>query len=196
MEHIRRIRRDRPELVLVHVYGPVESMIFTHAYPVVEPPGAALPVGVPIGDRRGYVLDERLRLVPVGVVGEVYVAGGGLAEGYLARAGLSASAFVADPFGSPGGRMYRTGDLARWTAGGVVELVGRADQQVKIRGFRIEPGEVEAALAGHPSVGRVLVMARVDRPGDKRLVAYVVAETGRTLPPADLAGHLRRLLPD
>ncbi|WP_432828481.1 amino acid adenylation domain-containing protein [Dactylosporangium sp. CA-092794] len=197
LDHVRRIRRDRPGLRLVHVYGPVESMIFTHFYPVLEAPGAVLPVGAPIGDRRCYVLDEQLRLVPAGVVGEVYVAGGGLADGYLSRSGLSAAAFVADPYSAPGGRMYRTGDLARWTAAGVLELMGRADHQVKIRGFRIEPGEVEAALAQHPAVGRVLVLARADRPGDKRLVAYVVpADAGAGAEPAELRRFAAGVLPE
>ncbi|WP_432828475.1 amino acid adenylation domain-containing protein [Dactylosporangium sp. CA-092794] len=197
LEHVSRLRRDRPGLRLLHVYGPVESMIFTHWYPIVEPPVGTLPVGAPIGDRRCYVLDERLRLVPAGVVGEVYVAGGGLADGYLGRSGLSGAAFVADPYGEAGARMYRTGDLARWTADGVLELMGRADHQVKIRGFRIEPGEVEAVLMRHPGVGRVLVLARADRPGDKRLVAYVVpAGAADGVDPQDVRRFAAGVLPE
>ncbi|MFY1638256.1 amino acid adenylation domain-containing protein [Solwaraspora sp. WMMB335] len=197
LEHVSRLRRDCPELRLLHVYGPVESMIFTHAYPIVEPPGAVLPVGSPIGDRRCYVLDERLRLVPVGITGELYVSGTGLAHGYLGRSGLTAGAFVADPFGAPGGRMYRTGDLARWSGSGVVELMGRADQQVKIRGFRVEPGEVEAAFGRHPAVGRVLVVARADRPGGKRLVAYVVpADSGVGVDAVELRRFAAGVLPE
>jgi acyl-coenzyme A synthetase/AMP-(fatty) acid ligase/acyl carrier protein len=191
--HVGRVRRQFAGLRLAHVYGPVESMIFTHAYPVVEEPVGVLPVGSPIGDRRCYVLDERLRLVPAGVVGEVYVAGGGLADGYLGLSGLSASMFVADPFGGPGARMYRTGDLGRWNADGGLELAGRADDQVKVRGFRVEPGEVEAALCRHPSVDRALVVARPDRSGGKRLVAYVVAAGAD---PAEVRRFVAGILPD
>ncbi|WP_350935577.1 amino acid adenylation domain-containing protein [Micromonospora mangrovi] len=183
VEHLARARRRFPELRLVHGYGPVESMIFTNCHPVDAPPRTApVPVGAPLANRRCYVLDDRLRPVPVGVTGELYVAGTGLADGYLHRAGLTAAAFVADPFGPTGARMYRTGDLARWTRAGTVEIVGRADDQVKIRGFRIEPGEVAAVLARRPGVGGVTVVVREDRPGDKRLVAY--------LTPADPDDHL------
>ncbi|GGM09006.1 hypothetical protein GCM10012279_28860 [Micromonospora yangpuensis] len=174
VEHLARARRRFDRLRLVHGYGPVESMIFTNCHPVDTPPtGAPVPVGPPLTNRRCYLLDQRLRPVPVGVTGELYVAGTGLADGYLNRAGTTAGAFVADPYGAPGTRMYRTGDLARWTRDGVVELLGRADDQVKIRGFRIEPGEVAAVLARHPDVGQVAVVVREDRPGDRRLVAYL-----------------------
>ncbi|HEX5401911.1 MAG TPA: condensation domain-containing protein, partial [Pseudonocardiaceae bacterium] len=180
--HVARILSRCPELVVVNGYGPAESMGFTTTQPVVPAIAGTVPIGRPVVNKRAYVLDAGLRPTPVGVPGEVYLGGVGLAQGYAGRSGLSSERFIADPFGVTGERMYRTGDVARWTADGVLEFVGRADGQVKIRGFRVEPGEVEAVLARHDDVMQVAVVAWRDGDEPARLVAYVVGGVdGRAL---------------
>ncbi|MET8982232.1 amino acid adenylation domain-containing protein [Streptomyces sp. NPDC004539] len=189
-------RERHPDAVVVNEYGPTEATVGCVVHRIE--PGAPLgtgpvPIGRPIGGARVYVLDSRLQPVPDGVWGELYLAGAGVARGYAGRPGQSAERLVADPYGPPGTRMYRVGDRARWNRAGVLEYAGRVDDQVKIRGYRIEPGEVEAALTALDGVARAAVIARADRLGEVRLVAYVVAET--PLEADELRARLAGVLP-
>ncbi|CAO3403334.1 non-ribosomal peptide synthase/polyketide synthase [Azospirillum palustre] len=186
-----------PQVGLYNLYGPTEAAIDVSHWTCRAGEGGAgggVPIGVAIDNLRLHVLDECLNPLPAGAVGELYIAGAGLARGYHRRPGLTAERFVADPFCADGGRMYRTGDLARRRGDGVIEYVGRIDHQVKIRGLRIELGEIEAVLRGHPAVRDAVVVAR-DGAGGKRLVGYVAADADAELP-RRLRDQLGRVLPD
>ena len=195
-----RVLNNSPPRNFLNVYGPTEctTLSTTHAMNAAVASAGAIPIGRPLANSRAYVLDSQRNPVPIGVTGELYLGGDGVACGYLNRPQLTAERFLPDPFtAAAGGRMYRTGDLARWRADGVLEFLGRNDFQVKLRGYRIEPGEIETRLSQHPAIREAVVVARQDAPGDKRLVAYFVARGDCEAPHAEqLRAHLRSSLPE
>jgi amino acid adenylation domain-containing protein len=183
-----------PAVRLANLYGPTEAAVDVTAWECrPRDPSGIVPIGAPVANTSMYVLDERMRALPLGVPGDLYIGGVQVGLGYVGRPELTAERFLADPFWS-GGRIYKTGDIARWRADGAIEYLGRSDFQVKLRGYRIELGEIEAELLRHPEVGGTVVVTREDEPGDVRLVAYVVMQ-GATEPEA-LRNSLRSTLPD
>ena len=191
-------RRQLPQVGLHNLYGPTEAAVDVTAWQCVEDDGrSGVPIGRPVANTRIYILDRYGQPVPVGVAGEIFIGGVQVGRGYLNRDALTRERFLPDPFAhEAAARMYKTGDLGRWRADGNIDYLGRNDFQVKLRGFRIELGEIEHRLAAHPAVAQVVVLAREDRPGDMRLVAYVVAGQGVTADPAALSAHLRSTLPE
>ncbi|HDR4948816.1 TPA: amino acid adenylation domain-containing protein [Bacillus cereus] len=181
---------------VTNLYGPTETTILSTFMNMNEEESATPSIGRPIWNTEVYVLDAGLQPVPTGVVGELYIAGTGLANGYLGKPELTAERFVANPFGTPGTRMYRTGDLARWCPNGILDYVGRVDDQIKIRGFRIELGEIEAVIMQHPHVEQVAVIVREDQPGDKRLVAYIVPSEHVHIDTVEMRRNVGLSLPD
>ncbi len=197
--HAARVLKHLPHTRLVNGYGPTENTTFTTAHHVTTAPtdGRSIPIGRPIANTTVYLLDGHLQPVPIGVPGELYTGGDGLAAGYLGRPELNAERFVPNPFDStPGARLYRTGDLARWLPDGTIEFLGRADRQVKLRGFRVEPGEIETVLAHHPTVAQAAVILDTDSPGGPRLIGYVAPRGALHPDPAELRSHLQKSLPE
>ncbi|MET7639867.1 amino acid adenylation domain-containing protein [Streptomyces sp. NPDC005438] len=195
---LRHTARQDPPAVLVNGYGPTETTTFatTHTVTLQDTTEDRLPIGRPLKGVRAYVLDEVLRPVPTGERGQLYLAGRGVTRGYAHHPGLTASAFVPDPWAeAPGDRMYRTGDLARVRPDGALEYLGRVDDQVKVRGFRVEPGEVEAALSALPRVRQAAVVAREDPEGGKQLVAFVVPHQGGDADATEVRAKLAERLP-
>jgi amino acid adenylation domain-containing protein len=194
----RRLRAALPDTELVNMYGPTEACIDATAYSVPETVDASvpiMPIGRPLANYRAYVLDARLQPQPIGVTGELFLGGAGLARGYVGQPELTAERFVADPFGPPGARLYRTGDRALWRADGILLFLGRSDEQLKIRGYRVEPAEIEAALRAHPQIAQAAVVLRTAPPAPAMLVAYIVHDGTR---PAisQLREHLAERLPE
>jgi acyl-coenzyme A synthetase/AMP-(fatty) acid ligase/acyl carrier protein len=192
-------RTAAPGVRLINEYGPTETVVGCCVYEVKaeDPDHGPVPIGRPIANTELYILDKCLHAAPVGVTGELYIGGAGVARGYLERPELTAQVFMPNPFSEvPGTRLYRTGDRARYRRNGIIEYLGRVDQQVKIRGFRIELGEIESALNRHPDIAEAVVLARHDVPGDTRLVAYLVPQPDREPATNEVRTFLRELLPE
>jgi acyl carrier protein len=191
-------REHAPGISIINEYGPTETVVGCCVYEVsgAEGESGAIPIGRPIDNTQLYILDEYQELVAVGVKGELYIGGQGVARGYVKRPGLTAEKFIPHPYSSRGGaRLYRTGDIARYLADGNIEYLGRTDNQVKVRGYRIELGEIESVLSQHSQVREAVVVAQETAAGQKRLVGYVVAEAG-AVSTSELRQHLAEKLPE
>ncbi len=196
--HVQKFFLKRGECKLINGYGPTENTTFTCCYPLTEPTqfGNSVPIGRPIANTQVYLLSAQLQPVPIGVPGELYIGGDGLARGYFNRPDLTDEKFIPNPFSNIlGSRLYKTGDKARYLPDGNIEFLGRIDNQVKIRGFRIEPGEIEAVISQHPGVQETVVVALQDLPNRKYLAAYIV-EDGQSTTSSNLRGFLKQRLPD
>ncbi len=195
--HVRRVLEAFPGICLINGYGPTENTTFTCCYSMTAPDqvGARVPIGRPIANTTAYLLDAAMQPVPIGITGELWAGGDGLALGYVNAPALTAERFLPDPFGAPGNRVYRTGDLARYRPDGVIEFLGRRDAQVKIRGYRIELGEVEAALRDVPGVQQAVVVAG-NGPAGKQLLAYVVGDPRADLTVSAVRAALTSRLPE
>jgi len=195
--HVLKAVKNLRGCELVNGYGPTENTTFTCCYRVAANWSGAqsVPIGRPLKGTQVYVLDPQLQPVPIGVPGELFAGGDGLARNYVCRPQLTQEKFIPNPFGPGGSRLYRTGDLARWLPDGNLEFLGRLDEQVKIRGYRVEPGEVEATLERYPNLRKGLVIAKADRTGAKQLVAYVVASVRGALNISALREFLSSKLP-
>src|SRR5258708_3504689 len=199
VSHVSRALENLPNTMVVNGYGPSECGVFSTCYAMSSANGKSpsVPIGKPIGDRRGHLVNANFQCVPEGVTGEICIGGRGVGRGYLNEPALTAESFVPDPFSDlAGSRLYRTGDLGRWMRDGNIEFVGRADNQVKIRGFRTELGEIETALLALPGVMQAVVVAREDQPGEKKLAGYVVPAAGKALNAAAISLELSQKLPD
>jgi len=196
---VKKVLNHNPSRRLLHVYGPTETTTFASWYLIQDVPDNAttIPIGCPISNSQFYVLDAYLQPVPIGIMGELYIGGVGLARGYLNCPELNAEKFIANPFSdNPNSRLYKTGDLVRYRAEGHLEFLGRLDHQIKLRGFRIELGEIEVLLSQHSTVQEVVVIVREDISGDKRLVAYFVAKPQQMPSTTALRRFLQNQLPD
>ncbi|WP_255779365.1 amino acid adenylation domain-containing protein [Mycetohabitans sp. B5] len=200
---VQRVRAFCPKMDLVNGHGPAETTTFATLYAVQGDysTDSRVPVGTPLNNVQTYILDGGLQPVPIGAIGELYVAGAGLTHGYVHQPGLTAARFIANPFGPEGTRLYRTGDLVRWMSDGTLSFIGRTDRQIKIDGWRIELEEVEAALCRHPAVAQAAVTVCEERGGQKRLIGYAVlqplaAESGTCADPTDLRQHMATQLPE
>ncbi|NEO97699.1 MAG: amino acid adenylation domain-containing protein [Symploca sp. SIO2E9] len=199
VSHVHRVLQELPECQLINGYGPTENTTFTCCYKITKQTqnGNSIPIGRAIANTQVYILDTYLQPLPIGVPGELYIGGDGLAKGYLNRPQLNSEKFISNPFSNqPGAPLYKTGDKVRYLPDGNIEFLGRIDHQVKIRGFRIELGEIEAVLTQHPAIEQTVVIVREDVPGDKRLVTYIVTNSPAVPSNRELHRFLRNKLPD